>query len=353
MLNREEINLSMTQSHKPQEKPRIGITIGDLNGVGPEVVIKALMDSRTLSLMTPVVYGSSRALSFYKKQLNIEEFNYSQVKNKGQFTSRQINVVNCWEDVIEINPGKPSKETGRASLLALKQACEELKEGLIDALVTAPVDKHSIHSDAFPFKGHTEFLTEFYGRKESLMFLVSDVLKIGLVTEHISLSEVSSAVTKEKIDSKLQLMEQSLRKDFGITKPRIALLALNPHAGDGGLMGREDDDIIKPLVQEYKNKGKLVFGPFPADGFFGSFLQEKYDAVLAMYHDQGLIPFKAACFEKGVNFTAGLPVVRTSPDHGTGYSIAGKNQANEASMREAIYWACDILKNRSEPSTEK
>lgn len=343
----------MTPSNKPQEKPRIGITIGDMNGVGPEVIIKALADNRILSMTTPIIYGSSRALSFYKKQLNIEEFNYSQVKSKGQFTARNINVVNCWEDAVEIVPGKPSKETGRASFVALKQACEELKEGLIDALVTAPIDKNSIHSDSFQFKGHTEFLTDFFGQKESLMFMVSDTLRIALTTDHIPLNDVTAALTRERISSKLQLLEQSLRKDFGIGKPRIAVLALNPHAGDGGLMGREDDDIIKPIIMDYKNKGKLVFGPFPADGFFGSCMQEKYDAVLAMYHDQGLIPFKTAAFETGVNFTAGLPVVRTSPDHGTGYSIAGKNQANEGSLREAIYKACDILKCRMEPSTEK
>lgn len=343
----------MTQAPKPHDKPRIGITIGDLNGVGPEVVIKALTDPRMLTLVTPVIYGSSRVLSFYKKHLNIEEFSYSQVKNKGQFTPRQINVVNCWEEAIEIQPGKQSRETGKASLAALKQACEELREGLIDAMVTAPVDKHSIHSEEFPFKGHTEFLTEFYGQKESLMFMVSDSMKIALVTEHISLSEVPAAVTRERIESKLQLLEKSLKKDFGIAKPRIALLALNPHAGDGGLMGSEDEQIIKPVIQELKNKGKLLFGPFPADGFFGAYIHEKYDAVLAMYHDQGLIPFKSACFDKGVNFTAGLPVVRTSPDHGTGYAIAGKNQASEASMREAIYLACDIFKRRSEPSAEK
>lgn len=343
----------MTQPQKPQEKPRIGITIGDLNGIGPEVVIKALADNRALSLMTPVIYGSSRVLSFYKKHLNIEEFNYSQVKNKGQFTVRQVNVINCWEDVIELAPGKPSKETGRASFVALKQACEDLKDGIIDALVTAPIDKHSIHGDAFPFKGHTEYLTEFFGQKESLMCMVSESLKVALVTEHVALKEVAENITKEKIESKLQLLEQTLKKDFHIPKPRIALLALNPHAGDGGLMGREDEEILKPLVQEHKNKGKLIFGPFPADGFFGAFLQNRYDAVLAMYHDQGLIPFKTLCFDKGVNFTAGLPIVRTSPDHGTGYSIAGKNQANEASMREALFLACDILKKRGEPSTEK
>lgn len=337
----------------PTQKPRIGITVGDLNGVGPEVIIKALSDSRLLSLITPVVYGSSRALSFYKKLLNVEELNYSQVRNKGQFAAKSINVVNCWEDVIEINPGKASKESGKASLLALKQASEELKEGIIDALVTAPIDKFSIHSDEFPFKGHTEFLTEFFGAKESLMFMISDTLRVGLVTEHIPVKDIASAITKEKIESKIKLMEQSLRKDFGISKPKIAVLGLNPHAGDSGLIGVEEEQIIKPVIADQKAKGKLVYGPFPADGFFGSGQHLKFDGILAMYHDQGLVPFKSIVFEQGVNFTAGLSIIRTSPDHGTGYSIAGKNLADESSLREAIYKANDIFKYRNEPSIEK
>jgi 4-hydroxythreonine-4-phosphate dehydrogenase len=335
------------------QKPRIGITLGDLNGVGPEVIIKALSDNRIAAMATPVIYGSSRVISFYKKLYNIEEFNYSQVKSKGQFAPKSVNVVNVWEDVIEITPGKASKESGRASFLALKQACEEAKEGLLDALVTAPIDKNSIHHDEFPFKGHTGYLTQFFGSKDSLMFMVSDTLRVGLVTEHMALRDVSASITKELIESKLKIMEQSLKKDFGINKPRIAVLGLNPHAGDGGLMGTEDDAIIKPVVTDNRNKGKLVFGPFPADGFFGSANHLKYDGILSMYHDQGLVPFKSLAFENGVNFTAGLPIIRTSPDHGTGYSIAGKNQANESSLREAIYRACDILKHRIEPSTEK
>lgn len=335
------------------QKPRIGITLGDLNGVGPEVIIKALSDSRIAAMATPVIYGSSRVIAFYKKLYNIEEFNYSQVKTKGQFAQKSINVVNVWEDAIEITPGKASKEAGRASFLALKQACEELKEGLLDALVTAPIDKSSIQHDEFQFKGHTGYLNHFFGSKDSLMFMVSDALRVGLVTEHVALKDVAAAITKEGIESKLRIMEQSLKKDFGIGKPRIAVLGLNPHAGDGGLMGTEDDAIVKPVVQDNRNKGKLIFGPFPADGFFGSAHHLKYDGILAMYHDQGLVPFKSIAFENGVNYTAGLPVVRTSPDHGTGYSIAGKNQANESSLREAIYRACDILKYRGEPSTEK
>ncbi|MBT1699369.1 4-hydroxythreonine-4-phosphate dehydrogenase PdxA [Fulvivirgaceae bacterium PWU4] len=334
-------------------KPRIGITVGDLNGIGPEVVIKALADNRLLNMVTPVLYGSSRVVSFYKKLLNIEELNYAQVKSKGQFAHKAVNVVNCWEDNFEITPGKPSRESGKAAFTALKWACEELKEGLLDALVTSPIDKNTIHSSEFPFKGHTEFLTQFFGAGESLMFMVSDAIKVGLVTEHVPLAEVSKLITKERLLAKLSVMEASLKKDFGINKPRIAVLGLNPHAGDGGLIGQEDDQVIKPVVNDLRNKGKLVFGPFPSDGFFGMAQYTRYDGVMAMYHDQGLIPFKSIAFENGINFTAGLSVVRTSPDHGTAYSIAGKNQANEGSIREAIYRAGDIFRHRTEPSTEK
>ncbi|RAW01681.1 4-hydroxythreonine-4-phosphate dehydrogenase PdxA [Pseudochryseolinea flava] len=334
-------------------KPRIGITLGDPNGVGPEVVIKTLADNRILNLITPVIYGSAKAISFYKKQLNIEEFNYTQVRTKGQLAAKSVNVVNCWEENMEITPGKASRDAGKAALIALKQASTDLKEGLLDALVTAPIDKQTIHSDEFPFKGHTEFLTDFFGEKDSLMFMVSDKLRVALVTEHIAVKDIAGTITKEKIESKLKLMEHSLRKDFGVVKPRIAILGLNPHAGDNGLLGTEEEQIIKPLIAEQKNKGKLVYGPFPADGFFGTGSYAKYDGVLAMYHDQGLVPFKAIAFENGVNFTAGLPIVRTSPDHGTGYGLAGKNQADETSTREAVYRAMEIFRYRTEQSTEK
>jgi 4-hydroxythreonine-4-phosphate dehydrogenase len=334
-------------------KPRIGITLGDINGIGPEVVLKALADHRIFALFTPVVFGSTKVISHFKKQLNIEDFNYTQVRNKGQYVPKSVNVITCWDDNLEINPGKASKETGKASYVALKQACDDLKEGLLDALVTAPIDKHTIHSEEFPFAGHTEFLTKFFGSTDSLMFMVSNTLRVGLVTEHIPVKDIAQSITKEKIESKLRIMEQSLRQDFGIQKPKIAVLGLNPHAGDGGLIGKEDEELIKPILVDLKNKGKLVFGPFPADGFFASGNYKKYDAVLSMYHDQGLVAFKALAFESGVNFTAGLPIVRTSPDHGTAYSMAGKNLASESSMREALYTACEIVTARKEPSKEK
>ena len=335
------------------QKPRIGISIGDLNGIGPEVIIKALADHRLFTLLTPVIYGNARVISFYKKQLSLEEFNYTQVRNKGQYAPKTINIVNCWEDNIEVTPGKATRESGRASFLALKQACEDLRDGHLDALVTAPIDKLSIHSDEFPFTGHTGFLTQFFGAPESLMFMVSDDLRVGLVTEHIPVMDIAASITKEKVEAKLRIMEQSLKKDFGIQKPKIALLGLNPHAGDGGLIGTEDDHILKPIVNDNRNRGKLVYGPFPADGFFAAGNHRKYDGILAMYHDQGLVAFKALAFETGVNYTAGLSVVRTSPDHGTAYPIAGKNQANESSFREALYKAAEISKARAEAILEK
>ncbi len=343
----------MTTLTKPHDKPRIGITLGDLNGIGPEVVIKALADNRLLNLLTPVIYGSTRVLSFYRKLMNLEEFNYSQVKSKGQFFPKTINVVNCWEDVIEINPGQPSRTTGKAALMCLRRAVEEVKEGLIDGFVTAPIDKNTVHGDDFPFRGHTEYLTQEFNATESLMLMAGDDLKIGLVTEHIPIKEISSYVSKERVELKIRLLELTLKKDFRISKPKIAVLGLNPHAGDEGLIGEEENTVIKPVINDLKSKGKLIFGPFPADGFFASGQHRKFDAILAMYHDQGLIPFKYIAFENGVNYTAGLPIVRTSPDHGTAYSIAGKNQAEEGSMRQAIYLAAEIIKNRQEQLVEK
>jgi 4-hydroxythreonine-4-phosphate dehydrogenase len=337
----------MTSSQK-SGKPRIGITLGDINGIGPEVVMKSLQDPRILNLLTPVIYGSTRVLSYYKKLLGLDDFAYSQIKTPGQYALKTINVFNCWEEPIEINPGKPDPQAGKAALLSLKQAVADLKAGLIDALVTAPINKQVIHSPAFPFRGHTEFLANYFSISDYLMLMVSEQLKVGLVTEHVPLNEVPLLISRDRIQTKLLIMEQTLRREFGINKPRLAVLGLNPHAGDGGLLGTEDDQIIKPSVEDLKNKGKLVFGPFAADGFFASGQYTRFDGILAMYHDQGLTPFKLISFENGVNLTAGLPVIRTSPDHGTAYTLAGKNAANEASMRQAIFTALDILHTRRE-----
>lgn len=337
----------MSSKPKQQDIPKIGITIGDINGIGPEVIMKALSDNRLLNYMTPVIYGSTKALSYYRKSLKIDDFNYTHVKNDTEFIPKKVNVINCWEDVIDINAGVVSEETGKASFLALKRCVKDLKEGIIDAVVTAPINKLNIQNDEFKFPGHTEFFTTSFEAKDSLMFMTSQDLRIGVVTGHIPLEEVSKRITREVLTSKIDIMLHSLKIDFGINKPKVAVLGLNPHAGEEGLLGNEEQDIIRPVVEIFKNKGNLVFGPFPADGFFGQAEYKKFDAVLAMYHDQGLIPFKAIAFEHGVNYTAGLTAIRTSPDHGTAYSIAGKNVASAVSMREAIYQAYDIIKNRA------
>ena len=336
-----------------QEKPKIGITLGDLNGIGPEVAIKALSDHRILQMITPVIYGSSRVLSFYKKLLNLEDFNYSQVKNKGQFFPKSINVVNCWQENVNISLGKPSAASARGALLSLQRAVEEVRDGTIDAFVTGPIDKSAMHGDEFPFTGHTQYLTHEFNATESLMLMTGQDLRVGLVTEHVPLKDVPGLVSKERVELKIRLLELSLKSDFGIAKPKIAVLGLNPHAGDNGLIGGEENETIKPVVNDLKNKGKLRFGPVPADGLFAAGQHKKYDGIIAMYHDQGLVPFKSLAFETGVNFTAGLPVVRTSPDHGTAYNIAGKNLADEGSMRQAIYLAADIAKNRALQLAEK
>lgn len=329
------------------EKPVIGITIGDVNGIGPEVIIKALSDARMLKLCTPVIYGTTRVLAYYKKQLQIDEFNYSQIKSHENILFKKINVINCWEDVVEIQTGAVTPEAGKCAFLALERACDDLKNGYLDALVTGPINKHNIQNEQFAFAGHTEYLTNYFGAKDSLMFLVSEDLRVGVVTGHIPLQEVSKRITGDLIIDKVKLMASSLKNDFGILKPKIAVLGLNPHAGEEGLLGQEEIDIIKPAMEKCKEDGLLVFGPFPSDGFFGTGHFKKVDGVLAMYHDQGLIPFKTLAFDSGINFTAGLPVVRTSPDHGTAYDIAGKNMADEKSMREAIFLACDIVQARS------
>jgi 4-hydroxythreonine-4-phosphate dehydrogenase len=329
-----------------KNKPIIGISIGDINGIGPEVTIKALLDSRIQKLVTPVIYAHGKTLTFYRKQLELEDFNFMQIRQIGEIHHKKVNVINVLDESPEVIPGVETQEAGKMALLALESAVKDLKENKIDALVTAPLNKNNINSPEKKFIGHTEYLTDAFGANESLMFLVADDIRVGLVTGHIPINEVSNHINAENIKKKLDLMLHSLQNDFGITKPKVAVLGLNPHAGEEGLLGQEEENIIKPLVKEYKENGQLVFGPYSADGFFGMMHQKKFDGVLAMYHDQGLIPFKSLAFETGVNFTAGLSIVRTSPDHGTAYNIAGKNVADEGSMRAAIFQAYDILKNR-------
>ncbi len=338
----------MSQPEKnKKEKPVIGITIGDLNGIGPEVIIKALGDNRILDLVTPVIYGSTKALSYYRKMLNMNDFNFGQVQEKNRLNYKRVNVFNCWDEVVEINAGTISPEIGKYSFMAIKEAVKDLKEGVIDALVTGPISKENTQSEEFKFPGHTEYISNELGG-EGLMMMVSEVMKIGVVTGHISLKDVSKVVTKELVEKKLKAMIKSLKNDFLIQKPKVAVLGLNPHAGEGGLLGNEEEKIILPAIEELKKKGNLVFGPFAADGFFGDGSYAKFDGILAMYHDQGLIPFKSLSFDEGVNYTAGLSKIRTSPDHGTAFSIAGKSIARENSMREAIYLAADICAKRAE-----
>lgn len=338
--------MEKSKKSKSSNKPIIGITLGDINGIGPEVIIKALSDSRILNIITPVIYGSTKVLSYYRKNMGSEEFNYSQVRDNF-FNPKKTNVVNCWNEVVEIKAGSSDKEIGKYAFKALEIAIKDLNEGLINALVTGPVNKNNIQSDKFNFPGQTEYITKSCGGTNSLMMMVGESLRIGLVTTHIPIKDVASQITKKKIADKLKIFIDSLKEDFGINKPKVAILGLNPHAGDDGLLGNEELEVISPVIEEFKNKGHLTFGPYPSDGFFGAAQYANFDGILAMYHDQGLIAFKTLSFEIGVNYTAGLNVIRTSPDHGTAYNLAGKNVASEISMRSAIYLAKDIYKMRN------
>jgi len=350
-MSSDNIDLAISKGAKPKRKkkgelPILGISLGDFNGVGPEVTIKALADKRMLNMMTPVIFGSPKVLSYYRKSLNLEsEFNFMTIKSLDEIAYGKVNVINCWQKVL-VEPGKVTDEAGEAAWLALKAATEALKDDHTDAIVTAPINKHNIQNEEFNFAGHTEYFATTFEAKEPLMTMVHDRLRVAVATGHIPLSEVSNQLTRGLVRKKIRAMEDSLKLDFGIQKPKIAVLGVNPHAGEEGLLGSEEQDIIQPVIQELKEKGKLIYGPFPADGFFGVNMQNKFDGVLAMYHDQGLVAFKTLAFEFGVNFTAGLPVVRTSPDHGTAYDIAGNGQASEVSMREALYLACDVIKAR-------
>lgn len=328
------------------DKLRVGISIGDIAGIGPEVIIKTFTDDRLYKLFTPVLYANARVISFYKKQLNIEKLQYNSVKNLEHLSQNGLNIFSVWEDEVSITPGQPNELTGQLALKSLEAACEDLKKGLIDVLVTAPINKSYIHSEDFPFSGHTPYLQQKFESDEVLMFMVSENIKVGLLTEHVAVKDVHQYITQEAILKKLNLMNASLIKDYGIDKPRIAVLGLNPHAGDDGLIGQEEKDVIIPSVKAANQQGILAFGPYPADGFFAHNQYEKFDAILAMYHDQGLIPFKSLCVGNGTNYTAGMKYVRTSPDHGTAENIAGKNLADESSFREAIFCAIDIYKNR-------
>ena len=326
-------------------KPIIGFTSGDLNGIGLELIIKSLSDSRILDFMIPVVFANNKSLNFYRKGLPEFNLSFTVLNDLSKLNPKQVNVLNCWEEEVEITPGELTATGGKYALISLEKAVEALKHKTIDGIVTAPIHKKNIQSEAFNFSGHTPYLQHAFGNTENLMLLVADNLKMALVTEHLTISDVAKHITKDKIKQKLAILNASLQKDFGIDKPRIAVLALNPHAGDEGLIGKEEIEIIRPAIKESKQQ-MLVFGPYSADAFFARGAHEKFDGVLAMYHDQGLIPFKSLAFGEGVNFTAGLPIVRTSPDHGTAFDIAGRNKADASSFTASIFECVRIIHAR-------
>ncbi len=329
-----------------EEKIIVGISQGDINGIGLEVIIKSFLDPTIFELCTPVVFGSNKTASFHRKTLNIEDFSFNQIKEVSEANGKRANIINVYEEEVNIELGKQTEIGGKYALKSLEAAAYALAQGKVHVLVTAPINKENIQSPDFNFPGHTEYLESKFGDGNSLMFLVSDTLRVAVATGHIPVTQVAAALTVEKITNKIRALHLSLVKDFNITKPKIAVLGLNPHAGDNGVIGNEEKNIILPAINIAKEEGIIAYGPYPADGFFGNKTYTQFDAVLAMYHDQGLVPFKTIAFNNGVNFTAGLPIVRTSPDHGTAYDIAGKNKASEKSFREAIYTAIDIYRNR-------
>lgn len=332
-----------------EKKIRVAITHGDINGVGYEVIIKTFSDSRMFDICTPILYGSSKVASYHKKLLTsvTQEMNFNSVHDASEALDHRYNVLNLTQEEVKIDLGKSTEIAGALARKSLDRACEDLKKGKVDVLVTAPINKRNIQAPDFDFPGHTEYLSHQFGTS-SLMLMVCDRIRIGIVTNHLALKDVPAALTHDLLLSKVTILNQSLKRDFGITRPKIAVLALDPHAGDNGVIGDFDARVIMPVIDEAQANGILAYGPFPSDGFFGSEQFNKFDGVLALYHDQGLIPFKLMSFTEGVNYTAGLPYVRTSPAHGTGYDIAGKDRASEQSFRSAVYLACNILRNRQE-----
>lgn len=325
---------------------RLGISVGDLNGIGCEVILKTFADSRMLDFCTPILFASNKTISFQKNALGIN-VNFNGIADVSKALDGKINVVNVWKEAPKTEFGQETEQAGKYAILSLRAAVEALQNDQIDVLVTAPINKNNIQNEDFNFPGHTDFLAqELEG--ESLMFMVTEDLKIGLLTDHVAVKDAPAAINPILIRTKVRTIEKSLEMDFGIRRPKVALLGINPHSGDNGVIGKEDDEILKPVIKEMSDAGHMVFGPYPADSFFGSDGYKNFDAILAAYHDQGLIPFKTLSFGKGVNFTAGLSKVRTSPDHGTAYEIAGKNQADHSSFKEAVFSAINIFKNRQE-----
>lgn len=329
---------------------KVGITHGDINGIGYEVILKTFADIRMAEICIPVLYGSVKAASYHRKAMELQPVSFNQISDVKDAVINKVNIINCISEEAKVDLGQSTPTAGEAAFLSLEKAIADLKDGLIDVLVTAPINKHNIQRDDFHFPGHTEYLEERFGKDgdKSLMILVKDSLRVALVTGHISIAEVPAALTKEKIIDAATRFDASLKKDFRVGRPRIAVLSLNPHAGENGLLGKEEEEIIIPALKELQDSKVLCFGPFAADGFFGSGDFDRFDGILAMYHDQGLAPFKTIAMEDGVNFTAGLPIVRTSPAHGTAYGIAGKGEASEESFRQAVYMAIDTYTNRNE-----
>lgn len=323
-----------------------GISHGDINGIGYEVIVKALSDPMINDICTPIVYGSPKVAAYHKKALNVNNFTFNNIRTPDEANSKKANMINCLDDNIRVELGKSTPQGGEAAIISFEKAVEDLRAGKIDVLITAPIDKHNVQSETFKFKGHTDYLKSKAGADEALMFMIGESMRIGIVTDHVPLRKVPELITPDLLIKKISLMNKSLILDFGIRKPKIAVLGLNPHSGDNGLIGSEELEIIKPAIARAQKDGILAFGPFPSDGFFGAGSFTKFDGILAMYHDQGLTPFKALSFDSGVNFTAGLPFIRTSPVHGTAFDIAGKGEASENSFRQAIYLACDIFRNR-------
>lgn len=326
----------------------VGITQGDINGIGYEVIIKTLSDARIGEMCVPIVYGSPKVMAYHRKVLNMEHFNLHQIKQASEANSKRLSIINCMDDNVRVELGRSTEYGGQGSLGALKAAVADIKAGLLDVLVTAPICKQNVQAPNFTFPGHTEFLADAFKAKRVLMLMVSDTMRVGVVTGHVPLHKVPGLVTQESILSNLRILNETLLRDFGIRKPSIAVLGLNPHAGDNGVIGTEDREVIEPALAKANEEGIVALGPYPADGLFGTNAFAKYNGILAMYHDQGLIPFKAMAYGQGVNYTAGLPIIRTSPAHGTAFDLAGKNEASPDSFRQALFAAIDIFNNRKQ-----
>ncbi|MEO8962064.1 MAG: 4-hydroxythreonine-4-phosphate dehydrogenase PdxA [Ginsengibacter sp.] len=329
-----------------ENKPVIGISCGDVNGIGIEIIIKSLSDTRMLDFCTPIIFASNKVINFYRKSISDLNFNFTSLKDFSKINLKQTNIFNCWEEEVNITPGDLNEIGGSYAIKSLLTATQALKDKKINALVTAPIHKKNVYSEAFPYAGHTPFFKTFFDQKDVLMLLAAGNFRVGLVTEHLAIKDIPIHITRENILSKINILHSSLKRDFNIDRPKIGVLALNPHAGDQGLIGTEEEEIIKPSIKEAKHHNMIIMGPYSADAFFARGYHNKFDAVLAMYHDQGLIPLKSLAFGEGINFTAGLPFVRTSPDHGTAFDIAGKDKADPSSFIAALFGALEIIKNQ-------